>query len=283
MSARVAELLGSSLGRLRHEPTDKRIRATVGGNEVADSKRALLVWEPRRVVPSYAVPIEDVTAELSPAAGAGEESDAPILHPGIPFSAHSTDGEPLDLRAGGETRANVAFRPADPDLNGHVLLDFDGFDAWYEEDQEIFAHPRDPFHSVEALRSSRHVRIEVAGELIAESRRPTLVFETHLPTRFYFRREDVKVELKPSPQRTRCPYKGEATYWSFEAGGRTIDNLLWSYEDPVEDARALTGLVALFDEVVDVTLDGEPRERPDTPFARVMIEEFGLESSSADS
>jgi uncharacterized protein (DUF427 family) len=268
--------MGSARGQLRHEPIEKRIRATVGGEEAVDSTRAVLVWEPRRIVPSFAVPIEEVAGELRPAGSQAAQADAPILHPGIPFSVHSTEGESLDLQVAGETRSHAAFRPADPDLNGHVVLDFAGFDVWYEEDEEIFSHPRDPFHRVDVRRSSRSLRIELEGVLIAESTRPTLVFETNLHTRFYFPREDVKVELRPSSHRTRCPYKGEASYWSFEVGGRAIDNLLWSYEDPLEDAAGLTGLMALFDEVVDVTLDGERRPRPDTVFARVMREEFGL-------
>jgi uncharacterized protein (DUF427 family) len=277
MSVRVTDLMGSARGQLRHEPIEKRIRATVGGKEVVDSTRSLLVWEPRRIVPSFAVPIDEVAGELRPAAEQPAQSGSPILHPGIPFSVHSTEGESFDLDVAGETRSHAAFRPADPDLNGHVVLDFGGFDVWHEEDEEIFSHPRDPFHRVDVRRSSRSLRIEVEDVLIAESPRPTLVFETNLHTRFYFPREDVKVELRPSSHRTRCPYKGEASYWSFEAGDRTIDNLLWSYEDPLEDAAGLTGLMALFDEVVDVTLDGERRPRPDTVFARVMREEFGLD------
>ena len=269
-------MVSALLDRLRHEPTEKRIRATVGTEEVVDSTRALLVWEPRRVVPQYAVPVEDVAAELRPAADEGEGSDAPVLHPGIPFSAHSTNGEPLDVHVAGEARGHAAFRPADEDLDGYVVLDFDGLDAWYEEDEKVFSHPRDPFHRVDTRRSSRSLRIEVDGTLVAETTRPTLVFETNLPTRFYFPREDVKVDLERSPHRTYCPYKGEASYWSFEAGGRTIDNLLWTYEDPLEDVAALRGLLALFDEVVDVTLDGEERPRPDTDFARAMKNEFGL-------
>ncbi len=268
--------MGSARDQLRHEPIEKWLRASIGDQQVVDSTNALLVWEPRRIVPSFAVPVDDLAAELRAAADQGAPADAPVLHPGIPFSAHSTEGESLDVQVAGETRANAAFRPADPDLNDHVLLDFDGFDSWYEEDEQIRSHPRDPYHRVDIRRSSRPLRIEVNGVLVAETNRPTLAFETSLPTRFYFPRDDVKVELEPTSRRTYCPYKGEASYWAFEAGGRTIDNLLWSYEDPLVDAAGLTGLMALFDEVVDVTVDGERRERPDTEFARVMKEEFGL-------
>jgi uncharacterized protein (DUF427 family) len=276
MSARVQDLMWSTLDTLRHEHTDKRVRGKIGDREVVDSTSALLVWEPRRIAPFYAVPLDDVAGELRPAEEQGAPADAPMLHPGIPFSAHSTEGEPLDLQAAGKTRSHAAFRPADPDLSGLVLLDSGAFDSWYEEDEEVHSHPRDPFHRVDVRHSSRPLRIEIEGELVAETTRPTLAFETNLHTRFYFPREDLKVDVEPTSQRTYCPYKGEASYWAFDVGGRTIENLLWSYEDPLEDAAKLSGLMALFDEVVDVTLDGVPRERPDTPVARVMIEEFGL-------
>ncbi len=277
MSLRARDALLSKLGDLRHEPTAKRIRANIGDQTAVDSTRALLVWEPRRIVPSYAVPIEDLDGELSAATGESAAADAPVLHPGIPFSAHSTPGEALDVRASGHTRAGAAFRPADPELAGHVVLDFNGFDAWYEEDEQTFGHPRDPFHRIDIRRSSRPVRVEVDGELVAQSTRPTLVFETNLPVRYYLPREDITVGLEATPRRTYCPYKGSASYWSFEAGGRTVENLLWTYDQPLEDAGALTGLVSFYDEMFDVDLDGQRRERPESPFSQVLLEEFGVE------
>jgi uncharacterized protein (DUF427 family) len=263
-----------ALDELRHEPTEKRIRARLGDQEVVDSRHALLVWEPRRVVPSYAVPPADVRCELVPIASA-PSSDAPILHPGIPFSAHSTDGESLAVKLEDKTVDHAAFRPADADLAGHVILDHDAFDSWLEEDEPILGHPRDPFHRVDTRKSSRHVRIEYDGKALAESSEPTFVFETNLPLRFYLPRGDLQVEPRPSARRTVCAYKGEASYWSFELGGKSAD-VAWTYPDPLPDARALTGLVAFYDELVDVILDGERRERPDTPFARALADEFGL-------
>ena len=238
---------------------------------MVDSTRAMLVWEPRRIVPSYAVPLDDVRAELVPAAVAGAPA-APILHPGIPFAAHSTDGEAFDVEVAGDKLEQAAFRPADPDLDGYAVLDFGAFEEWYEEDERLVGHPRDPFHRVDVRKSSRHVRIELDGRLLAESSRPTLVFETNLPTRFYLPRGDVEAELRPSARRTRCPYKGEASYWSLDAG----DDLAWSYERPLPDATELAGLVAFFDERVDVIVDGERRARPDTPFARAILDEAGV-------
>jgi uncharacterized protein (DUF427 family) len=275
MSTRARDALMGALGDLRHEPTEKRVRARRGDADVVDSTRALLVWEPRRIVPSYAVPIEDVRATLAPSPAA-ESSAAEVLHPGIQFGAHSTEGQSLDLELTGETLRGAAFQPADDDLGGHVILDFKAFDGWYEEDEPILGHPRDPFHRVDIRRSSRHVRIERDGRLFAESSEPTLVFETNLPVRFYLPRSDLRAEARPSARRTRCAYKGEASYLSFELSDGARADLAWTYEEPLPDAGALTGLVAFFDELVDVVLDGERRERPRTEFARGIVEEAGV-------
>jgi uncharacterized protein (DUF427 family) len=250
------------LNDLRYEPTEKRIRGMLGDDAVADSTRALLVWEPRRVVPSYAIPAEDLRAELRPggadAAAAAPAPDA-ILHPGIPFGVRATDGESFDVRSGTRTLPGAAFRPADPDLAGYMLLDFNAFDAWYEEDERLASHPRDPFHRVDIHRSSRHVRVELDGEVLAESTQPTLLFETNIPVRFYLPRSDVRVDLRPSTRRSYCPYKGEASYWSADGVG---EDIAWSYEDPLPESAAIAGLVSFYDEKADVTLDGETRGRP---------------------
>jgi uncharacterized protein (DUF427 family) len=269
MSLRLRDSFFRDLDALRHEPTEKRVRALLGDEAVVDSRRAVLVWEPKRIVASYAVPVEDVRAELVPApavpAQDGEPEammdGPPVLHPGIPFAVHSTAGEALAL--GGAEGA--AFRPADPDLADHVILDFGAFDAWLEEDEPIVSHPRDPFHRIEILHSSREVRIERDGELLAASTRPYLLFETNLPTRFYLPREDVRTELlAPSEHRTRCAYKGEASYLSLD----DEPNLVWSYEHPLRDAAEIAGRLAFFDERVDVVLDGERRPRPRTPWSK---------------
>jgi uncharacterized protein (DUF427 family) len=268
VSIQVRELMTSRLGQLRHEPTAKRIRAVLGGETVVDSTRALLVWEPRRVVPSYAVPAGDVRGDLIPAgpAGPGQDTDA-ILDPRVPFTVHSTGGEAADLHAGGQKRPGAAFRPADPDLAGLVVLDFAAFDAWYEEDELNVAHPRDPFHRIDVLPSSRQVRLELDGEVLADSSRPVLLFETMLPTRYYLPRVDVTAELIPSDTKTWCAYKGQASYFSVSVGGRLIPDIAWSYTDPRHDATQVRDLIAFFDERIDVIGDGERRPRPVTPWS----------------
>ena len=226
MSSQVRELMASGFGQLRHEPTAKRIQAMLGGDTVVDSTRAVLVWEPRRIVPSYAVPVEDVRGDLVPAGAAAgvvggdvgvalaDVTALRVLDPRIPFTVHSTAGEAVDLHAAGQVRPGAGFRPADPDLAGLVILDFAAFDAWYEEDELNVAHPRDPFHRIDVLPSSRQVRLELDGQVLAVSSRPVLLFETMLPTRYYLPRADVTAELVPSSTRTWCAYKGEASYFS---------------------------------------------------------------------
>jgi uncharacterized protein (DUF427 family) len=265
------DLLTRARSELRHEPIERRVRANVGAQSVVDSTRAILVWEPRRVVPSYAVPAGDIRAELSTAPATNGEA-AGVLHPGIPFSVHTAAGEPVSIAG----REGAGFRLADEDLAGYVELDFAAFDDWYEEDEPVAGHPRDPFHRVDVRRTARPVRIEVDGDVVAETTRARLLFETSLPVRFYLPREDVRLELHPGSRRSYCPYKGRASYWSIDAGGRRREDLGWSYEQPLPDAVAITGLVAFWDERVDVFLDGERRERPRGPVADALRHEFGV-------
>jgi uncharacterized protein (DUF427 family) len=279
MGTEVRELLASGIGQLRYEPTAKRVRATLGGETVVDSTRAVLVWEPRRIVPSYAVPESDIHGELVPSSAPSSDGELetgsplpdvfarPVLDPSVPFSAHTTGGEAVDVRAEGESSPGAGLRLADPDLAGYVVLDFPAFDGWTEEDEPIVGHPRDPFHRIDVLASSRHIRLELDGQVIAESSRPMLLFETMLPVRYYLPREDVRAELAPSDTRTYCAYKGRASYWSADVGGRLIPDLAWTYREPLTDASRVGGLVAFFNERVDVVLDGQRTERPITPWS----------------
>jgi uncharacterized protein (DUF427 family) len=276
MSVLMRDWMQEVRGHLRHEPVDGRIRAVLGGVEVVDSTRAVLVWEPRRIIPSYAVPISDLRGDLTPAPPEDGHDVPGILHPGIPFRVHSGAGEPLSLSVGGVTRPGAVFRPADPDLDGHVVLDFAAFDIWYAEDEELVAHPRDPYHRIEARRTSRKTRIELDGVLLAESSRAVLVYETSLPTRFYLPAEDVVADQVPSARRTACAYKGEASYLSFSVNGRERRDLAWSYPEPLDGLEKIRGLVAFFDDVLDVYVDGRRRERPRTVLSKTMLEEFGV-------
>jgi uncharacterized protein (DUF427 family) len=272
-------LFAAGLGELRHEPIAKRIRAVLDGRTVVETSRAVLVWEPRRIVPSYAVPADDITAELTPVdpvetdtpgttgARLPELSALPVLDPSVPFAVHSTDGRAVDLRAGEQERPGAGFRPADTDLDGYVVLDFRAFDAWYEEDQPNVAHPRDPFHRIEVLSSSRHIRVELDGQVLAESSRPKLLFETMLPTRYYLPSEDIRCELTRTSKRTWCAYKGQASYWSARVGVHFLPDIGWTYHQALHDATQVQGLIAFFNERLDIIVDGERAERPITPWS----------------
>ena len=179
MATRVSQALPRDL---RYERTPKRVRAVLAGETLADSTAALLVWEPRRAVPAYAFPEADVRGDLLRAS----ENPVPDAHGG--GAAFLTAG------AGDTVAENAAWRYADPDLAGHVAFSWEAMDQWYEEDEEVFGHPRDPWHRVDARRSARHVRVEIGGETVADSRRPMIVFETGLPTRYYLPRSDVAME-----------------------------------------------------------------------------------------
>ena len=279
MSVRMRDTVSGVLGRLRHEPTAKRVRAMLGGATVVDSTRAVLLWEPRRVVPTYAVPRSDITAELGPPVASTvaaedvglalpEVSDRPILDPSIPFAVHTAPGQALDVRAGGELRRAAAFEIDDPQLDGYVVLDFAAFDSWLEENDPTVSHPKDPFHRIDVLTGARHVRLELDGAPLADSAQATLLFETLLPTRYYLPRADVLAELVPSPTRSWCAYKGQASYFSTVVGGRTVPDLAWTYPEPLHEAAKVRDLVCFFDERVDVVLDGVPQPRPTTPWSR---------------
>jgi uncharacterized protein (DUF427 family) len=273
------ETIGRSLPELRIEPSGKRIRADLAGRTVVDTTRALLVWEPRRVVASWAVPVSDLHAALSSARSddgtVAEEvghdlpsiSARPVLDPSIPFAMHTAPGSTVDLAIDGRTLTGAGFRPADPALTDYVVLDFAAFDEWWEEDVRNIAHPRDPFHRIDALPSSRNVRVELDGEVLAESDSPVLLFETMLPTRFYLPPGDVRVRLETTDTKSQCAYKGTATYFRVSLAGRTVEDIAWTYREPLIDATPVAGLVCFFNERVDVIVDGVTEQRPRTPWS----------------
>jgi uncharacterized protein (DUF427 family) len=153
-------------------------------------------------------------------------------------------------------------------IDGYTRIQWDGVDAWFEEDEEVFKHPRDPYHRVDVRDSSRHVRVIVDGVVVAESTRPRLLFETGLPTRYYLPKLDVRMDLlSPTTTASVCPYKGEAEYWSITTNGTTHSDLVWGYRDPIPEAFKIAGLVCFYNEKVDIEIDGQLAGRPQTPFS----------------
>lgn len=142
-------------------------------------------------------------------------------------------------------------------------------DHWHEEDEEVFVHPRDPYHRVDVLQSSRHVKVLVDGEVVAETDRPRILFETGLPPRYYIPPEDVRDDvLLPSDKETQCPYKGIASYYhSVQAGGETREAVVWYYPHPIPAAADIEGHLCFFNEKVDLDVDGEAQQRPQTQWS----------------
>ena len=274
MAQEMSGVMHAAFDTLRYEPTSKRIRVTLAGETVAETDRARLVWEPRRIVPTYAVPLDALSAHLV-AAGAesgAEEATRSTLDPTVPFTNHSCSGTEYDVVAGEETGAAAAFRPDDADLADYVVLDFAAF-HWHEESEPLVSHPRDPFHRIDVLGSARHVRVEYEGRLLAESSRPLLLFETNLPMRCYLPPDDV-TELRPSNTVSYCAYKGRASYYSLPDGslpdGSLPDgplDIAWTYRDPLHDGEPVRDHICFFDERVDVIVDGVRAERPVTQWS----------------
>jgi uncharacterized protein (DUF427 family) len=241
--------------RLRSEPSRKRVRAYLGGHPVFDTVRPLLVWE-KPYYPTYYVPVGDLLADLVDTGDTGEAPDgtaAAIHHVQIGDTAAPS--------------AATTFPDAhDPALLGQVRIRFDAMDAWFEEDEQVFVHPRSPYTRIDALRSSRHVTVEVEGVVVADSASPVVLYETGLIPRYYLPPTDLCRELfEPSETVTECPYKGSATYLSLRAGTLRIDDLAWSYPFPTRESVPIAGLVAFPDERVDLILDGVRQPRPDSP------------------
>jgi uncharacterized protein (DUF427 family) len=257
------DLLGSAHESLRYEPTPKRLRVYLTDQLVADTGNGLLVWEPRRVVPTYGVPEADLTARLESVGRVTELAGLPLLVPTNPFATHTCTGEMFDVVVTGARRPSAAFQPDDPDLTGYVTLDFTAFD-WREEEEAVVAHPHDPFRRIDILASSRHVRLEWEGRLLAESSRPLLLFETLLPVRCYLPRADVVANLQPTDTVSYCAYKGRASYFSVPNGPADV---AWTYHQPLREAEPVTDHVAFFNERVDIIVEGGRRERPVTPWS----------------
>jgi uncharacterized protein (DUF427 family) len=177
----------------------------------------------------------------------------------------------LGLQAGNASRPDAAWVYTDdalPGLAATVRFDWDALDAWFEEDEEVFVHPRNPYSRVDALRSTRTVRVELEGTLLAESTSPVMVFETGLPTRYYLNRTEVSFEhLQPSDTVTSCPYKGKTSaYWSVLGAETVHPDLAWAYDFPTRQLLPIAGMIAFYNEKVDIGVDGVHLARPKTHF-----------------
>jgi uncharacterized protein (DUF427 family) len=242
------------------DPSPKRVRAVFAGETVVDSRRVMLLHESGHQ-PIYYFPPEDVRSELL---------EPSSRHTHCPKKG---DASYYTIRVGDQVLEAGAWYypdplPEAPPIKDLIAFYFNRMNHWYEEDEEIFVHPRDPYHRVDVLDSDRHIRVSLEGELLAESDRARALFETSLPARWYLPAEDVIASLEPSETITRCPYKGAASYHSVRlADDATAKDLIWYYADPLPEVGRIAGLLCFFNEKVDIELDGELQERPESPWS----------------
>ena len=248
----------------RTERTDKWVRAFVGDVAVVDSRAPLLFYEERFPVPAYAFAQSDVRTDLLRPSTTDPPRQPFFYLPKGPVK------EWFDLEVAGRTILHAAWSRDAPELADLLILNWQPgvIDRWLEEEEEVFAHPRDPHKRVEALASSRHVVASLDGVVLGDTHQPVLLFETDLPTRFYLPRQDVNFEaLSPSSNRSVCPYKGFANeYWDV-AGHPEAQNAGWSYAHPFPAVRKIKDMVAFYNELIDHTVDGVPQERPVSLFS----------------
>ncbi len=227
------------------ERSPRRVRVILGGVTVADSTDVRLLHPPGRT-PTYLFPRQDVRTELF------ERSDRRRSDPAMGEGTYWT------VQAGDRRAVDAAYsfvQPPEPAaaVAGLVAFDWDSMDGVFEEDEEVFVHPRDPYTRIDVLRSSRHVQVRIGDVVVADSTRPRMLIESGLPVRYYLSREDVRTELlEPSYTTTRCPYKGIAHYWSVRLGERYEKDLAWTYPEPFHDAEAVRGPLCFVEERVDL-------------------------------
>lgn len=242
------------------ELSERWVRIEFNGEFIADSRQAMLVWAGGRP-PSYYFPRSDVHMEaLLPS-----ERESRFPHLGKTVYWH--------VRVADRTAENAAFGhpqlPAEvAELRDYLSFNWRAMDGCYEEEEQIMVHPRDPYTRVDILPSSRHVRVVVDDVLVAESHKPWILFETGLPPRYYLPPAAVRMDLlEPSAHQTACPYKGTASYYSLRTADRLHRDFVWTYRDPLRESQRIRGLLCFYNEKVDLYVDGELQERPETPFS----------------
>lgn len=231
-------------------PSPKRVRVALGSEIVADSSRVLVMQESDHL-PVYYFPIADVREDFLLPSSTTTQS---------PFKGTAAH---YSLNTGITLAEDAAWRylepaPGCPPIADHIAFYWGKMSHWYEEDEEVFVHARDPFRRVDCLPSSRRVQVFLDGEQVADSRRGVFLFETGHPVRHYLPISDTRLDMfSPSRYASRCPYKGISNYYHVTANGKRHENLVWYYPEPVHEAERIKGLVCFHHELVDkILVDG---------------------------
>lgn len=227
------------------EGTPRRVRVIFGGVAVADSRDVQILHPPDRT-PTYLFPREDVRAELF-APGQRRQTD-PAMGEATYWTVVVGDREAADAAYSYEHPPSSAA-----EIAGLIAFDWDSMDGVFEEEEEVFVHPRDPYTRIDVLRTNRHVRVRLGDTVVADSIQSRMLLESGLPVRYYLPESDVRVDLlEPSYTTTRCPYKGVAHYWSLRDGDQILKDVVWTYPEPFHDAEAVRGLMCFVDDRVDL-------------------------------
>jgi uncharacterized protein (DUF427 family) len=232
------------------EPSPRHVRVVFNGETIADSRRVMLLIEPRHL-PVFYFPLEDVRRDL--------------LEPTDHHTSSPLKGEAAywSIRVGDRVAENAVWSYPDPPAGGPAVKGYMAFywnkmDAWYEEDERAYAHARDPYKLVDMRHSSRHVRIMLGDTVVADTRRPLLLFETGLPTRYYIPQEDVRMDLlEPSERVTECAYKGQASHWTAKIGDQVYKHIAWTYHEPLSLVAPIASRVCFYNERVDALYDND--------------------------
>jgi len=225
------------------EDWPRRMRAVFAGETVLDSRDGKVLHE-TGALPVHYFPLAAVREELL-----------------IPTG----DGHSWSIGVGDRTADNVVTAGPEGDdpvavaLRHMVMIDHGAMDRWFEEDDPIYAHPRDPYHRVDIRASSRHVVVRHRGQVAAESHRPKPLFETGNPIRYYLPFADVCIDLlELSDTVSECPYKGDGQHWHLVGNGARNENAAWSLPHPLPEGLAATEHLCFYPNKVDIEVDGEP-------------------------
>lgn len=247
---------------LDFEPSPRRVRIKFNGETIVDSTNAMLMREGGHV-PIYYFPMEDVAMDLF----TPTDHETHCGYKG--YASYWT------LKTGDRTEENVMWsyrNPYDemPGIKDYVAFYWNRMDSWWEEDEEIFKHARDPKKRVDVMLSHRPVKVVLGGEIVAETRNARFVFETGHPVRYYIPEEDVRMGLlSPTETSSQCPYKGIARYFSATIGDETFEDIAWSYDRPVPECPKIKDLISFYNENVDaVFVDGEEIEKAVTKWSK---------------
>lgn len=244
------------------EPTQKQVRVEFNGQAIAESAKTILMRESSYEI-HYYFPEDAVNKDYLVDEGYTEESG----YRGLAQFWSVKVGDKVAENAAW-TYPNEPKNDKRPDLRGYISFKFDAMDKWYEEAEEIIIHPRDSYHRVDIVRSNRHVRVEIGGVTVADTNNAMFLFETGLPARYYIPQDDIEMEyLTAVDNQTGCPYKGYASYWSVNISGEDYGEVVWGYPHPLSESHKIKGLLSFYNEKVDIYVDGELEERPQTVFA----------------